>query len=82
MNRQQDNRTGILAGVSDTLVMLWKQRDAALAYEKKHNIEPRTSKRYLEAQREVDNYFLPPKQKAMRNKPKKKVYMPDDGWAY
>jgi hypothetical protein len=82
LSKFPDYKTGILAGTSDTLVILWKKRDSALDYEQQHNIEPRTSKRYIEAQKEIDNYFLPPKQKAMRKKPKVRVYAPDDGWAY
>jgi hypothetical protein len=69
-------------GVSSELVYLWKQRDEALSMEKLKDIEPRTSERYLKAQKEIDNYFLPPKQKAMRKKPKKRSYVPDEGWAY
>jgi len=79
MSRQESD---ILNGVSETLARLWKQRDFALEYEKNHDIRPRTSKRYLEAQKEIDDLFLPKENKAQRKKPKKKVYMPDPDWAY
>jgi hypothetical protein len=69
-------------GVANELVRLWSLRDDALAFEKKTNAEPRTSKQYLKAQAEIDNYFLPPKNKAIRKKPKVKVYSPDPDWAY
>ncbi len=82
MSRPQEINSDILAGVSDELVFLWKVRDDALAFEQKNDIHPRTSKKYLEAQARVDNYFLPKEKKAERRKPKKKTYIPDDGWAY
>lgn len=69
-------------GVNDTLVMLWKQRDEALDIEKKNGVDPRTSSRYLKVQAKIDDYFLPSKKKAQRKKPKKKVYEPENGWAY
>ena len=72
----------IYNGVSDALVALWKSRDAALDHEKATGIQPRTSKRYLKAQAAIDDYFLPKRKKAMRNKPKKKAYVPDPDWAY
>ena len=82
MSRQQNSGPSILDGVSDTLQRLWKQRDMAMEYEKSHGIIPRTSDRYLKAQAEVDNLFLPKEKKAQRKKPKKKVYSPDPDWAY
>lgn len=82
MNKPQTNTSNILVGVSDELAFLWKVRDDALEFEKKNDIKPRTSKKYLEAQARVDNYFLPKKPPAQRNKPKKKVYVPEDGWCY
>jgi hypothetical protein len=82
MNRQQESRSGILFGVSDELSFLWKIRDNALKYEKEKGISPRTSNRYLKAQAKVDNYFLPKENKAQRKKPKKKIYVPDNDWAY
>jgi hypothetical protein len=72
----------ILSDAPDSLKFLWEKRDTAMEYEKQHGLPLRTSKRYLEAQAEVDNYFLPKEPKAQRKKPKKKVYMPDPDWAY
>ena len=72
----------ILRGASDQLQMLWRKRDAALHFEKENDITPRTSQKYIKAQSEIDEYMIPKKKKAQRKKPKKKVYIPDDGWAY
>jgi hypothetical protein len=82
MNKQNDNRYTILEGASDTLKMLWQQRDNALDYEKRNDITPRTSQRFVDAQKQVDEYFNPKEPKAQRRKPKKKPYVPEDGWAY
>ena len=82
MSRPQEVRMNITDGVSEDLQFLWKLRDSALKFEQEREIPPRTSKKYLEAQARIDNYFIPKERKAQRKKPKKKVYMPDDGWAY
>lgn len=76
------SKQDISNGVSEELVFLWKQRDNALSFEKQKGIVPRTSARYIEAQAKIDNYFLPPKKKAQRKKPKKKIYNTDPDWAY
>jgi hypothetical protein len=82
MSRQQDDYSNILDGASDTLKLLWEKRDAALKYEKINGVSPRTSDRYAKAQQEIDLYFSPIEPKANRKKPKKKTYIPEDGWAY
>jgi hypothetical protein len=69
----------ITSGVSDTLQILWKKRDLALIYERKHNMEPRSSQQYRKAQEKIDSYFLPKNKKAQRKKPKKK-YIPEEDW--
>lgn len=63
--------SNILDGVSEELEYLWNMRDKAKTLEQRKMV-----------QEKIDEYFLPPKQKAQRKKPKKKMYIPDDGWAY
>jgi len=61
----------IFNGISDELAYLWRLRDDA-----------RTPEELKNAQSKIDDYFLPSKKKAERKKPKKKEYIPDDGWCY
>ena len=70
----------ILNGTNDTLKKLWSVRDRALGYEKTKGMEPRTSEKFMRAQSAIDDYFLPKTKKAVRNKPKKKIYSFDDDW--
>lgn len=72
----------MLEGASDNLKYMWKKRDEALEYERKNNMAPRTSEFFKKAQKDLDDYFLPQPKKAQRKKPKKKPYIPDEGWAY
>lgn len=57
-------------GTSDELVYLWGLRDNA-----------KTPEELRKAQAKIDDYFLPPKQKAVRKKPKVR-FNPDDEWGY
>lgn len=82
MSKQQESKSGILAGASEELVFLWKIRDDALAHEEKNGIVTMTSKKYLQAQARIDNFFLPASKKAQRKKPKKRIYSSDSDWGY
>lgn len=55
----------------DELIYLQKQRD-----------EAKSPSQLLKAQKAMDDYWFPKRQKAQRKKPKIRIYDQDEEWAY